>query len=293
MTTRFLPAIALALLAATPSCAKPAATPPAATSFTLGRVHFTALRDMDNVVPNDNSVFGVGVPKEQVSAVLKAHGAEADQIPLSVDALLAEYPGHVVLLDTGLGPKVGGVLPLSLAAAHVAPAKVTDILITHSHGDHIGGLLTREGGLAFPNATIRMSAPEWAYFQSKGDKAMLDAIRPKVQAFTPGAEVVPGIRSVPLPGHTPGHSGYLIDTGKDALLDIGDTAHSSIISLAKPDWVVEYDGDPDQGRATRKAELAKLAASHQRIFAPHFPYPGVGYVVKAGDGFAWQVAMPR
>jgi len=67
----------------------------------------------------------------------------------------------------------------------------------------------------------------------------------------------------------------------------------SIVSLAKPDWVIQYDTDADEGRATRKAELVRLAASHQRIFAPHFPYPGVGYVVKAGDGYRWQAAVPR
>jgi glyoxylase-like metal-dependent hydrolase (beta-lactamase superfamily II) len=293
MTYRLFPALALALFATAPACAKPAPASPAATPFTIGTVHFVALRDMANIVPNDGSVFGVGVPTDQVAAVLKAHGAAIDQIPLGVDALLAKLPGHVVLLDTGLGPKVGGVLPLSLAEAHVAPASVTDILITHSHGDHIGGLLTREGGLAFPNATIRMSAPEWAFLQAKGSKAVVDAIRPKVRPFEPGAEVVPGIRSVPLPGHTPGHSGYLIGTGKAALLDIGDTAHSSIISLAKPDWTIGYDTDANEGRTQRKAELEKLATSHQRIFAPHFPYPGVGYVVKAGNGYAWQADIPK
>ncbi|WP_454882788.1 MBL fold metallo-hydrolase [Sphingomonas oryzagri] len=293
MAHRLLPVLAFTLFAAAPASAKPAPAAPAATPFSIGKIKFVALRDMSNVVPNDGSVFGVGVPTDQVAAVLRAHGAATDQIPLGVDALLAILPGHVVLLDTGLGPKVGGVLPLSFAEAKVTPASVTDILITHSHGDHIGGLLTKEGGLAFPNATIRMSAPEWAFLQAKGSKATVEALRPKIKTFEPGAEVVPGIRSVPLPGHTPGHSGYLIGTGKDALLDIGDTAHSSIISLAKPDWPIQYDTDEAEGRTQRKAELAKLAAGRRRIFAPHFPYPGVGYVVKAGDGYAWQAELPK
>ena len=289
---RLSPAIALALLAAAPSCAKPAAVSPGATAFKIGAFQAYALRDMDNVVPNDGSVLGVGQPIPAISKVLADAHAPTDQIALGVDALMVRMPGHVVLLDTGLGPKVGGMLPLSLNEAHVAPGEVTDVLITHSHGDHIGGLVTREGGLAFPNATIRMSAPEWAFLQSKGG-AIATAIAPKVQTFAPGADVLPGIRAVALPGHTPGHSGYEITSGKDRLLDIGDTAHSSVISLAKPDWTIQYDTDAAEGRATRKAELAKLAASHEHIFAPHFPYPGVGFVVKNGDGYKWAPTVPQ
>jgi glyoxylase-like metal-dependent hydrolase (beta-lactamase superfamily II) len=290
MSLRPVCAFAIALLAGATACAKPAPTPPAAAAFRIGALQAYALRDMENVVPNDGSVFGVGLPTQTVAKVLAAAHAPTDNIPLSVDALLVKMPGHVVLLDTGLGPKVGGVLPLSLAEAHVAPAEVTDVLITHSHGDHIGGLVTKDGGLAFPNATIRMSAPEWAFLKSKGG-AVATAIAPKVQPFQPGAEVVPGIRSVPLPGHTPGHSGYEITSGKDRLLDIGDIAHSSVISLAKPDWAIGYDTDSNEGRATRKAELPKLAASHERVFAPHFPYPGVGILIKAGDGYRWTSAL--
>ncbi|MGY2732653.1 MBL fold metallo-hydrolase [Sphingomonas sp. UYP23] len=292
MPIKSLFAAALALLAGSSALAGPVPIAPAATAFKLGSLRLVALRDMINAVPNDASVFGpqVGVPA--VSAVLRQAGAPTDTLPLGVDALLVEMPGHTVLIDTGLGPKVGGSLPKSFAAAGVDPAKVTDVLITHSHGDHVGGLLTADGGLAFPNATIRMAAAEWAFLKSKPDNAALAAaITPKVQTFAPGATVVPGIRAVPLPGHTPGHSGYEITSGKERLLDIGDSAHSAIVSLAKPEWVIAYDTDAKQGIVRREATLAQLAASHERVFAPHFPFPGVGRVVKSGTGYRWQPGL--
>jgi glyoxylase-like metal-dependent hydrolase (beta-lactamase superfamily II) len=283
------------MLASAPAAllAKPAPAAPAATPFKLGAATLVPLRDMLNVVPNDGSVFGKGLDPAQVAAVLAKAGAPIDSLTLGVDALLVEMPGRTVLIDTGLGPKVGGMLQASLAAAHVAPDAVTDILITHSHGDHIGGLLTADGALAFPKATIRMATAEWAFLKSHpASAATVAAIAAKVQTFAPGAEVVPGIRSVALAGHTPGHSGYEIVSQGQRLIDIGDTAHSAIVSLAEPDWTVGYDTDAAEGKATRRAELAKLAASHEWLFAPHFPYPGTGKIVAKGSGFAFVPGHP-
>jgi glyoxylase-like metal-dependent hydrolase (beta-lactamase superfamily II) len=289
--TRLIPA--LALVAATPVMAAPQAAAPAATPFKVGALKLYALSDKLNVVPNDNSVFDVGGTPGDVAKVLAAAGAPTDRITLGVDALLVEMPGHIVLIDTGLGPKVGGVLMQSLAKAGVTPAKVTDVLITHSHGDHIGGLVTADGKRAFPNATIRLSQAEWTYLQGNKDAApVVAAIKAKVAPFVPGKAILPGITPVALPGHTPGHVGYQIVSKGDRLMDIGDTAHSAIVSLAEPAWPIGYDGDKPEGEATRERLLAQVAKDHERIFAPHFPYPGVGTIVAKGSGYAFVPAVP-
>ncbi|MGN6374632.1 MAG: MBL fold metallo-hydrolase [Sphingomonas sp.] len=292
-TVRLLAPILLTTLAAPlPVLAAAQAVAPAATPFALGAFKLYALRDMLNVVPNDNSVFGVGQTPQAVAEVLKTAGAPTDRITLGVDALLVEEPGHVVLIDTGLGPKVGGVLLQSLAKAGVTPQQVTDVLITHSHGDHIGGLVTAEGKPAFPNATVRLSQAEWQVLQANKDAApIVAAIRRQVKPFTPGTELLPGITPIALTGHTPGHVGYQIVSKGERLMDIGDTAHSAIVSLAKPGWPIGYDNDKRQGIAARERLLKQLAHSRERIFAPHFPYPGVGTIIATANGYTFKPAQ--
>jgi glyoxylase-like metal-dependent hydrolase (beta-lactamase superfamily II) len=289
MATRSLSALAFALFLSSAALATPVAVGPAATPFKLGALRLVALRDMDNVVPNDGSIFGKDARPAAVAEVLRKAGAPTDKVTLGVDALLVEAPGRTILIDTGLGPKVGGALMRSLALARIDPGRITDVLITHSHGDHVGGLVTATGALAFPNATIRLSSVEWTWMRGTLANAQLaKAIAPKVKTFAPGAIVAPGIRSVSIPGHTPGQVGYEISSNGQRLLDIGDTAHSSIVSLARPDWINGYDADAAKGRASREAQLARLAATHERIFAPHFPYPGVGTIAKRDSGYVWR-----
>jgi glyoxylase-like metal-dependent hydrolase (beta-lactamase superfamily II) len=286
--------IVLAALALTlPACAQagPAQVTPEAHAFHIGAFEAWSLRDLTHVVPNDNSVIGQGQTPAEVAAVLKAAGQPTDHITLSIDALLLKAGDHLVLIDTGMGPKAHGVLMQSLAKAGVTPDQVTDVLITHSHPDHIGGLLTADGVSAFPKAVIRMTDTEWATVKADPQQAaFITAVGSQVQPFAGGAEVVPGITSVVLKGHTPGHTGYEIVSGqgnkKSKLLDIGDMAHSSVVSLAKPEWAMGYDSDKPAGEATRRAELTILAKSGETIFAPHFPFPGTGKIVVKGDGFA-------
>lgn len=265
---------------------------PAARSFHVGAVSVTALHDAQIVIDNDGKTFGLGVSPRTVGNVLRAAGAPADRITLSVNELLVRTGHRLILIDTGLGPQQHGALLGSLKLASVSPGDVTDVLITHPHPDHLGGLLDAQGHLAFPNATIRMTNAAWAWMQRNVAPAMVGAVAPRVQTFEPGASIAPGILSVSLPGHTPGHVGYEILSGHSRLMDIGDVAHSSIVSLARPQWAIQFDNDRALGRQTRGKTLAALARAHEWVFAPHFPFPGVGHIVAEGRGYAWKPGLP-
>jgi glyoxylase-like metal-dependent hydrolase (beta-lactamase superfamily II) len=257
---------------------------PDSKAFKLGAFDIVALHDAQFVRPNDSKIFGVGHSPEEVGEVLKAAGAPTDTVTLSVDALLVKEPKRLILIDTG----VGGALQQSLAQAGYKQEDVTDVLITHSHPDHVGSLV-KDGKLAFPKATIRMSSAEWAFAKKNDQLAdIIKAIDGHVKTFKPGAKVATGITSVGLKGHTPGHVGYEIVSGKETLLDIGDTVHSSIISLVKPEWPVGFDNDAAGGEKNRIDILKKLAQTNDLIFAPHFPFPGVGHIQSDGDHFKWQ-----
>ena len=264
---------------------------PAAKSFKLGAFDISVLRDGALEIPNNGTIFGLNATPAEVADVL--HKAGADTIHLDIDALLVHIPNHIVLIDTGYGPAGHGLLPESLAKADVAPNEVTDILITHSHPDHIGGLVDAQGQLAFPKAAIRMSATEWAFMQGNQKLAKeVAVIKGQVQTFEPGQPVLPGITPVALPGHTPGQTGYEIDSQGQKLLDICDIAHSSIVSLARPDWTIAWDADKQEGVQTRQHELQLLATNHELMFAPHFPFPGVGHIEQAGKGYIFKPGLP-
>lgn len=295
---------ALAVLIALSGCspkgepAAPAAAPATAPSadvfnFKIGALDATALKDGDLEGPNDGKTFGVGRPPSDVAALLKAAGLATDTLKLSLQPLLVRGDGKVLLFDAGAAgiswaPQAGKLLA-ALRAAGVEPAQVTDIFISHSHGDHVGGLVQSGGVLTFPNATIHMSAPEWTAMKADTQlAAVIPVVTPKVAAFQPGAAILPGlVTAVAVNGHTPGHSAYEIASGAERLLYIGDTAHHFVVSVQKPDWTVAYDGDAPTAQASRRALLKRAADQDLRLYAPHFPFPGVGHVRADGEGFVW------
>ena len=279
--------------AAPPAAAEsPSAAKQDAGAFKIGELSALALRDGELELPNDNKVFGVGRTPAEVAAVLSAAGQPTDKLKLEIHPLLVKTADRVLLFDTGAGNNFGpgaGKLSASLAEAGVDPQGVTDIFISHSHGDHVGGLVNAEGQLAFPNATIHLSKPEWAYMSGLDHyKEIVPVLAAKVGAFEPGAELVPGVvTAVEIKGHTPGHSGYRITSGSESLLYVGDSMHHFIVSVQKPEWTCGFDGDASTASASRAALISQLATSGGRVYAVHFPFPGLGKLEKRGDGIAW------
>jgi glyoxylase-like metal-dependent hydrolase (beta-lactamase superfamily II) len=304
-------AMAVALVACSPKAEAPAApVEPAAPAmpaiaplpasedvkpFAIGAFQAAALRDGGLSTPNDNKTLAVNKTKKEVADLLTANSLSPETIDLSVQPLLVKTTDKVLLFDTGAAALFGptlGKLPASLAAAGVDPASVTDIFISHGHGDHVGGRVKADGSLAFPKAAIYIQGAEWASLKGQASMApLVAAITPKVVEFQPGADLGNGVHAVDIKGHTPGHSGYLISSDGQSLLYIGDTMHHSVISVQQPDWTIAFDGDAPTAQASRKALLESSAASGQRIFAVHFPFPGIGKFEKQGDKFVW-VAEP-
>jgi glyoxylase-like metal-dependent hydrolase (beta-lactamase superfamily II) len=255
--------------------------------FAIGSLQAAALKDAAFSPLNDNSTFAINQSKAEVDALLGAAGLATDVLELSVQPLIVRTVDRVLLFDTGNGPS--GMLSASMATAGTEAGAVTDIFISHSHGDHVGGLLGASGGLAFPNAAIHISAKEWEAMQANAGLAeLVTTVSPRVATFEPGAELVPGaVTAVDIQGHTPGHSGYLITSGQESLLYIGDTMHHSVISVQQPDWTVAFDGDAPLAQESRRAVLSSSATSGQRIYSVHFPFPGLGRFEDDGGTFVW------
>ena len=300
MTTQFKLAAALILSGMIVSgCQRPAekadapaaaATRPAASAdvhpFTIGALQAAALKDGDLMLEN---VAGQSPWTDNAGVAEVLRPTNDPKIHLSIQPLLIQGDDKVVLIDTGAGGQMGTAnkLPASLTAAGVQPGQVTDILISHGHGDHMGGLVAN-GALAFPNAVIRMSAAEWTAVQADPElSTLVPVITPKVQTFEPGAQVTPSITAVALQGHTPGHTGYEIVSGQDRLLYIGDALHSSVISVERPEFVNGWDNNSDAAIATRLALLGRGATQGLRVYGVHFPFPGMGTFRRQADGFVW------
>lgn len=226
-----------------------------------------------------------------------------------VSTYLIQVGGRIALVDAGGGrqhmaPSVG-FLADNLARAGVDPARIDTVLLTHSHPDHSYGLVTRSGEALFPNAEVLLHAEEERFWLHPGAETRMPPqaqryLAPTLASFAPyegrircftGGEVFPTVTAVPLPGHTPGHTGYRVASGTESLLIWGDVAHVPEIQLLRPEVGIAFDIDTPQAAETRRRVLEQVASDRQLVAGMHLHFPGFGHVERRGGGYGF-VPMP-
>ena len=275
---------------------------------TQNRFHFK-IGAFDCLTINDGSVSGtaemlfVNAPARQLAATLDAHALTPDHLPSTWSCLLVKTADHVVLIDTGVGgglPVGGNLLPI-LAEEGFAPTDIDTVILTHGHGDHIGGCVTENGDIAFPNATYFMGKDEWQYWTSEATLAQeseraADFARRKLGPLTAvfntindGQEIIPGIHAISAPGHTVGHMSIHITSNDTHLLFLADVALHPI-HVEYPNWISQMDADPKQTALTRQKMFQWAVDQDALVLAFHFPpFPSLGRIVRKGDGWEWKV----
>ena len=227
-------------------------------------------------------------------------------IELSLHAFLVQTGDRKVLIDTGVGqlfgPTLGGKMLANLCAEGLRPEQITDVLLTHLHDDHMGGIV-RDGAMVYPNAVIHVAKPDLTYFLDRSNSAkdhyamkyfdeaetcMTPYLKAgKVKAFEGGEQVVPGIRASIHPGHTPGSTFYALESDGQTLLFVGDLVHVAAVQFPHPDITIDYDVSQSEAAQRREAEFPILARDRTLIAVPHMPFPGIGHVRQENNGFEW------
>ena len=232
-----------------------------------------------------------------------ADGQDLNDMSISVNAFLLELPGRLALVDAGdsnrRGDSLGHLLP-ALKNAGYDPEDISDILLTHLHGDHAAGLV-RGGERLFPKATLHVSAAEQAFWNDPSQLDELQSVQlPFAQAamrlyadrlvtIHPGDEVLPGVHVRALPGHTPGQVGFQLGE-RNPLLISADVLHLPALQVRFPDWGFLFDADRPRSRTMRHEILAETARSGLRLAGAHIPFPGVIRIVPGPEGSGFRTA---
>lgn len=266
-------------------------------SFTVTTVH-------DGFFTRPVKDFVRNAPVEEVQKVLAESFMPVETIRIPFTVTFVQMPNQLVAFDAGNGVTPPGAtqgrMIENMRAAGIDPAKVTTVVHSHFHGDHVNGLLDAAGNAAFPNAEVVVPATEWAWWSDEGNATRspegqranfansarrFAPYKGKIRQMAEGAEAVPGIRGIPAYGHTPGHTVYRIADGDAQAIFVADAVNRPELFARRPDFHAVFDFDPVAAEASRRKLFDMLAADRIRITGYHFPFPANGFVTKDGAGY--------
>lgn len=232
---------------------------------------------------------------------MQSEAGQQEPAAVHINCYVVRGAGRTILIDAGAGgiKQWGGRLIRNLSLAGVEPGDIDTILLTHAHPDHVGGLVDAAGHIIFPNAELVVHQRELAFWQDDGNlsraserargnfliaRQVFSGYRNTLRTFAEG-EVLPGVKAMPLPGHTDGHSGYLFESAAQSLLVWGDIVHFPHIQIERPDVSIAFDQDAAQAAATRSRLLDMVSSEGMLIAGMHLGELGFARIKRTGSGY--------
>jgi glyoxylase-like metal-dependent hydrolase (beta-lactamase superfamily II) len=265
----------------------------------LGDFEITAIYDGMFSAPID---IVTGLALDEAAATMERNFRAVPPV-LTICAYLVRHPGGLALVDTGSADKFGpghGHLIGSMATLGFQPGEIDTILLTHAHVDHAGGMTGPDWQPLYPSAEVVLSAVEQNFWlneakpvspkMERGIKLATGSLAPyraRTRTVQDGQEALPGMRLLALPGHTPGHSGWMLSSGGESLLIWGDVIHLPGLQMERPEATVVYDLDPSQAAASRARALDMAATDRFRVAGPHLDFPTFGYIERRAKGYGF------
>jgi len=288
---------------AAPDLGTPTLPSPGFKKLKVGEMEVIALNDGIGRRPLV-AEFVKNAPFDEVKALLASQNLPTNFIDVPFTPFLVVNGNQRYLMDTGFADNGGattGKLIANMAAAGYKPEDINHVVISHFHGDHINGLLYKDGSLVYPNAKVYVPAGEYAFWMDKerlekapaGLKAaMTNAQRvfnkipaDRLVKFETGSEVAPGITSVAAYGHTPGHTLFTVKSKGESFIYVADITNVPALFARNPDWAVTFDMDPEMARQSRRKVFDMIVKEKMMTGGFHFPFPAMGTITPSGNGY--------
>jgi glyoxylase-like metal-dependent hydrolase (beta-lactamase superfamily II) len=274
--------------------------------YKVGDIGVTVLADGFRKGSPDGYILNA--TNDELLATLSEAGLPTDHMKNVYAPIVIETGGKRLLFDTGNGEAIfaqskgeRGRLQHNLAAAGLDRNAIDVVVISHFHADHVNGLLTADSTAAFPNAEIMVPEQEWIFWMDDGEmsraskgrmtelfhnnRRVFDALGRKVTRYAWDRDVAPGVTAVGTPGHSIGHTSFVVSSGSAHVFVQGDVNNQAVVFSKHPEWHGGFDQDPAQASATRRRVYDMLATEKMPVQAYHHPFPGLGRVERDGAGF--------